>query len=797
MYKFSLLVALLVLLGGCSKFQTYDNSIAEKDDLIISNLNFSDDYKTFYVDIKVKDDFSPSVLMKNETMNIVVKELDFKQKELMEKVQPQYIGGKNIKSEKIIQQGYTGLVLIDLTLDEEQVEQQKRAITNLRPLFSSDNLYVAFMKEKSISETFLVTDYVLNNYFVPDASSKKLYRSILSKMDEMNGKKSTYFPALKQNEVWKSIPDSVKFMVIFSNGQTYQDNAPIDEAHFALQQALVQTDKKTANFPVFYVNFQGESDEEYEIENEAENIVTYLCNQSGGQYFPHFVWVKLSQAILDENIGSLADYRLEFSNPNNKIFKGEKRWLKINVYNKDSLFATGHKAYSIGSVYHPIVINGKSDLGIIIGGGILSICLIIIIYLVFQFIVPFIRYKLFKKKYVAKYVGKNMSLNDIQVSESCYFCKAPFQEGEEIVAKCEHSMHKSCWDENEYKCPEHGRHCKEGSFYYNEQKIYDPKNAPYYLKWLLAGTIAGILSWIFFMTKNWQIGYDTLIQFIFKLFEVNPNTDIAKDLLDRFSDEFYYTPYFGLYICFFLTLFLSILSSHGHWWWKRLAFVGTKAIVAGFCGYITFVMTAIMSLTLGIGGDKLLIDWIPWTLNGFFIAFAVSFHTDIKLKKALIGAGFAIIFGLGSMYIWNFIQNSQVDTRDILLISYLIYSIGIAISLAISSPRSERYFLRVEGPVKMMDIAIYKWINAQVGERKITIGKSVDCNLQMTWDINSSISPIQAIILSKHGNIYLIPQEEGVYIGKRMVKVDAKIRLYHGDKFTIGQTIFTYIEKDV
>ena len=793
-YQFPLWIALLVLLTNCSEIQTYDNSVTENDDLVLSNLKFSDDYRTFQVDVKVKDDFSPITLGELRTMNVETKEMYPNMEEFSRKVYPQFVKKENIRSNNVKQKG---LILVDLTLDEEQVEQQQKAVSNLRSLYSNDNLYIAFMKGNTLSETYPVTDYVLDNYFVADVSTKKLYRSILSKIDEMKGKKSTYFPSVEQSDIWKTIPDSDKFMLIFSDGQTYQDNTPIDEAHFELQQKLIQNKSEQTGYPIYYVNFKGESDDEYGVENEAENMVTFLCNQTGGEYFPSFTWVKLSQSILGHRKDSIADFRLTFSNPDYKIYRGDKRWLQISLYDKDSLYAIGHKAYSIGSVYRPIVVNGASEWRIIIEGGIIFVCLILLIYLVFQYIVPFVRYKLFERKYVTKYVGKNMSMNDIQVSESCYFCKAPFEEGEEIVVKCEHAMHKSCWDENEYKCPEHGRHCKEGSHYYNRQKLHDSRNAPFYMNWLLAGTFAGTFSWAFFIINSWQIGYHSLIQFIFKLFEIRPDSDMAKDLLDRFSDELYYTPYFGLYTCFFLTLFLSILSSHGHWWWKRTAFVTMKAVLAGFCGYITFVVAAIVSLTLGIGGDKLLIDWIPWTLNGFFIAFAVSYGTDIKLKKALIGAAFSILFGLGSMYIWNFVQNSQTDTRNFLLISNLIYSIGIAISLAINSPHSERYFLRVEGPVKMMDIAIYKWINAQVGNRSITIGKSVDCNLQVTWDINSSIAPIQAKILSEHGNIYLIPLEEGVYIEDKMKKVDSKVRLYHGDKFRIGQTLFTYVEKDI
>lgn len=797
MYKFPLLI-LLALLASCSKIHILDHSVLEKDDFEMSNLVFSDDYKNFQVDIKIKEDFSPTSLGEVNKLKVVAKELHVDMKELVDEVQPQFVRLESLKASNVKQMGLTGMVLVDLTLGEVQVEQQRKAVSNLRTLFADNNLYLSFMKGNSISETYPATDYVMENYFVADSSTKQLYRSILFKVDEMNGNASVaYYPSVKTNELWKSIPDSLKFMVVFSDGQTYQENAPIDNAHFELQQKLVQTEKSLTQYPLYYVNFQGDSEEAYDVENEAENIMTYLCDRTGGQYMSSFSWVKMSKAILKGKMEQSADFRLEFSNPDRKVYRGVKRWLRIDVYNGDSLFVTGHKAYAIGSVYHPIIVNGESEWRIIVRVMIAFVCILILLYLVLQFFIPFVRYKLFKRKFVARYVGKNMSLNDIQVGETCYFCKAPFQVGEEIVVKCEHSMHKSCWDENEYKCPEYGRHCKEGSHYYNYHRLYDPKNAPYYMKWLFAGAFAGVFSWLFFVRNNWQIGYDSLVQFIFKLFEVNPNSEMAMNLVDSLSNEFYYSPYFGLSICFFLTLFLSVLSSHGHWWWKRLTFVLLKALLAGFCGYATFVLAAIISLSLGIGGNKLLIDWIPWTLNGYFIAFAVSYQTDIKLRKALIGATISILFGLGSMYIWNLAQNSHTDTRHFLLTSNLIYSMGIAISLAIHSPRSERYFLRIEGPVKMMDVAIYKWMNAQVCNRKITIGKSVDCNLQMTWDINSVIAPIQAKVISERGNIYLIPLEPGVKLGNKMAKVDSKFRLHHGDKFTIGQTLFTYIEKDV
>lgn len=805
-YSFFVSVVLMTILTGCSENAIRpDNNVEENDGLEVLDICFDESYKNFYADVKVKDDYMPSELTKIKDLRFAAKEMR-DDLVLDEQAQPEFVDVENVKSEKIEEYGLKTLVLVDLTLSEQKIMEQKTAIYNLRSLFSYDDLYVAFMKENTVSETYPVTDYVLENFFAPDASNKRLYRSVLAKLDEMNGKKTSYIPSVKNDTIWEGIPNSKKMLVVFSDGRIYEDYKPIDPGHFDLQRQIVEKGKALAEFPIYYVNFQNdttdeeddaEADIETDVENEAENIITYLCNQTGGEYFPSFVWMQFSRQILSKIDVGTVDYRLHFSNPDDKAYRGLKRCLKIEVFDGERLVVSGNKTYTLGSFYHPIIVNGDSVWNIFVQGIVISLCLLTLAYIVFQFIVPRIRYELFKRKYVTHYTGKNMSFHNIQVDESCYFCKAPFERGEKIVAKCKHVMHKSCWDENEYKCPEYGRKCKEGRHYYNISNLFDAQNAPYYMKWLLAGLLAGAFSWCFFIINLWDVGYEALTQMMFKAANVNPNTEMAKELLTKFGSELYYTPYFGLYIGFFLTLFLSMLSGHGSWWWKRLAIVLSKAVFAALCGYANFVLICIVSLALGLYGGNFSLDWIPWILNGFVIAYVVSFKTDIKLRKAFVGAGISILFGLGSMYVWRFYQNAPVDTRDLLLVSSMIYCVGLALSLAFNFPRSERYFLRVEGPIKTMEIAIYKWMNAQMLNRRVTIGKSVDCNLQMSWDINSDIAPVQAEIISERGNIYLTALEDGVYREDKPVATDKKIRLYHRDKFKIGETLFTYVEHDV
>jgi hypothetical protein len=282
------------------------------------------------------------------------------------------------------------------------------------------------------------------------------------------------------------------------------------------------------------------------------------------------------------------------------------------------------------------------------------------------------------------------------------------------------------------------------------------------MKWLLSGVCAGALAWFFFLLNLFGTGYEYLIDMVSSLPGIYTDSNIVDGIVRTRLSDLSHTPYFGLYICSFLTLLLSILSSSGNWWWKRMLLVVGKALMAGCCGFAAFVLANIVKHVFNLSGDVIFIDWIPWTLNGFMIAYVVSYGTDIKLSKALLGALVAIIFALGSMYVWDYALDSQVDSRDLLLLSSFIYCLGLSISLATQSPQAKRYFLRVEGPIKTMEVALYKWMNAQTIHRKVTIGKSVDCNLQMSWDINSHIAPIHPEIVSSRGNIYLVACEDGV-----------------------------------
>ena len=189
-----------------------------------------------------------------------------------------------------------------------------------------------------------------------------------------------------------------------------------------------------------------------------------------------------------------------------------------------------------------------------------------------------------------------------------------------------------------------------------------------------------------------------------------------------------------------------------------------------------------------------LLNWIPWTLSGFVITHCSTFATRIKHSKRYLFV--SVLLGALCMYVWSlFFSYVERDFRVLLLLCFIVFSISVVACIAKVAPRSERYFLKVQGATKEMDIALYKWFRNNPG-RVVSIGKSVDCSLQLSWDIQSEVAPVQAEIRLIKKTPYLLVMEPGVFISGKPVRVGKKVRLYHDTIFVIGRTTFTYIEKD-
>ncbi len=782
------LLTCLVALSGCDEdlSEIYDDLENEDTEKVeITSYKFSPNCKYLDVFIKQNADMKPFVL--NDS-NRVSAEVYYGQKDIFNLTGNRYSkirSFKEVGSQEVDSLKMKMLILIDLTLPQEIIDNEYYAVREIRNMFSERNLYLAFITPQGVSETIPATDGVMDSHFKYSGGNKFLFRAILTKTYEMASESSVF--AESQYDA----------LVIFSDGVVYEGDIPIDPDHYNMQEQLIERGNelgKNDKYNLFFVKF---TDVEVDDSETASNLMKLVCRESNGEYQDNFKWPTLKKAILSRFNLDIADYKLTLENADGMVFRGSNYRLNLqfNDARADTLLTETQTRVRAGSVFKPIIVNGESLKQVILQGILWQILNIILLYLILQYLVPYIRYRRFLSKYVHKYTGNNMIFNDKQVGDTCYYCKGAFEEGEDIVVKCEHTMHLSCWEENDQHCTEYGRHCKTGSHYYNRANLSDPKNATFYMKWAIMSIIAGTVAWIVFLTTVTNFTTNLLEEVFQFIYGVTPSSRGYQELLTDFGENFYQLPLFGLWISFFTTFFLSLLTVFNR---ERLHYYGEcllRAIVAGFGGWLSFGLVAVIGIIIGLSDNSFILAWLPWPLAGCIIALCVTWHTRIKFRKYWVLI--SLLLGLISMALWTVIYvDSVVDFRGVLLFSHVLFSLGLGLAIAKEAPRSEHYFLRVDGSVKTMDVALYKWFRNNADE-VVNIGRSVDCHLQLSWDINADIAPLHAEICRIHDRICLVPIEEGVTSeGKPLEKGEA-LPLYHGTQFTIGKTNFTYLEKDL
>ena len=487
----------------------------------------------------------------------------------------------------------------------------------------------------------------------------------------------------------------------------------------------------------------------------------------------------------------------DFENPNGKVYSGISHKMVIELFAKEDGHLIGSASTDIllGVVYNPVVVNGGNNFLVFLQGVAIGLLVILLVYLIFQLLIPYIKYRLFLKKYVVRYIPGNMSVENISVSESCYYCKAPFKPGEEIVVKCEHAMHKSCWDENQYHCPEYGRHCQTGSHYYNHVNLFDSANALYHMKWIIVSILAALLAWSLYVFLILELN-QTTPTLVAKMVESKIPELGSYAVFNEPDNGMGYLPLFGMCLGGCLTLALAILAVRKQFYLKRMFDLCLRVVVVSIASYLLFLLSESVIMAFDMNPWLAVINWIPMSIMTLLIAFVSTADTKIHLRKYILLI--AIVLGGLSLYVWFFFFRGimLLDIRVLLLFSCIFYCVGVGLAVAQMMPKSEHYFLNVKGAVKETDIALFKWFINNPDE-VVTIGKSIDCSLQMTWDIKGQVAPIHANLRLTNMGIRLTALEEGVMVGSKMLLPGNSRLLSHNNQFTIGDTTFTYIERDI
>ena len=788
-----LAIVTTLLLTGCDQLVSYfatpenldfiSSQTADHKEIIQAHqVTFSPDYKTFSVTTRMNGDIGPYTLGDSTKVRI---EVDCNIGGVAENKysRPHLTKVINTKAENIAKNEVQVLALIDLTQSQEALNRIKDYLIELSAVFNDSNMYVAFAYGDSISRSLLATDYVLDKHLVSAHQDHVfLYRAIVQKYDEM----------LSHQGPWSNAKRMV--LLTFSDSEVYDNNTnmPVDPDHYTFEEEMAQRGNHPD--PNMVVCYAGMNTAPQDPNSQDILILKRFCHMTNGIYMRPYSGNDFKNSILEAFSISPDANEFVFENPDGKVYRGSFETLTVKFYSQeaDSLIAYFSTIINKGDFYNPIIVRGLASPVIILIGIIIAIIIAGILWLLLQYLVPFIHYKYFCHKYVMRYSGHNMGLGANIVAESCYLCKEPFEVNDEIVVKCSHTMHKECWDENGYHCTEYSDRCKHGSHYYNSKDLADVHNAPFFTKWILAGVAATTFAWIQFIFRNHRVTEWLASHISLMLTGIEAGSPEATALFNE--NPVSPLPSFGFSCGLFMTLAVALLSTKLVNVRHNFVSYLLHALTASILCFIAFLFTNILVISSGMSNYAFLVEWIPWVVSAGIIAACGTHGTRVMLRKRLIIP--CVIITIFATYVLWMFYSGFLDYRLMLLVAFLVYGCGLMLCIAMVAPRSERYFLRVEGAIKEMDIAIYKWFRNNP-DRIVTIGKSVDCSLQLSWDITGDIAPIHAEIRMHHNVPFLTVIENGVIVNGKPIEVGQEVCLYHGTSFSIANTTFTYFEKDL
>lgn len=685
---------------------------------------------------------------------------------------------------------YSMIVLADRAATSAQMEEQRQAITELYKGFPKAHFYLSAMDEVRTPTTEIKDFYQLTQWFdscfnMPSAKEKFIYKALASVLEEIS-KTDThdFYPELEYNPNLKN--DTKKVVVMLTNGVYKKaDGSYIGgEDFFRIKMTLISEQDLRENTQVSYV-FLGDRF----IEEDFHHEIQYVFKE-GDRYDSDFDFQTLKEALVMHPDPKAMDYRMVITNLAEKLYDGQKITLYAYLHQGD-VDAMGSRSFTKGCLIDPMPVHDSFSLRLTRIAQCLFLALILIglLWLFFRLLYPRWRHGRFKRKYVKEFDKANVlpTRASDYVGQKCYYCKDVFQPGDEIVTRCEHTMHYDCWKENGYQCPEFGKECDNGDYFYNEDHRWDRRNAPYFLKWLVAGCLAGLVSWLVFRLAVHNNLFHGLISDMVMLFQ-----KVGLDASGQaFADKIHDMLFFGVIVGGIVTLVASCLLERRKKTAQRVGIIIGRVLCGMLVGFASFLVGSWVALATGKDYNSFFVDLIPWLLMGAGLGLVIAYRTKVPVKRAVLCGFLFAMLGFGVLYMFSF-ENSNFEfhflgllTSMLCLIGLMVFAGGLYACIAQRAQVSKRYFLHIDGNLKSRDVAIYKWMNRVGGYRVVTIGRSDRCYIDMDWDNTEGLEGVQAEVYIENDVPYL-----------KNMRTNEATRLYHGSSFRVGKTVFTYLEKD-
>ena len=683
-------------------------------------------------------------------------------------------------------------LLIDRSIHSEDMYNINNAVRYIVDNLPPNTAYISFFDSQISQSRRITADNfdLFDDQFMVTTNNKIIFDAALAKFQELCGVRQLgsddlQFTAKINDENVK------KVLVILTDGRVDANNQRTAENIQRFSDAVQQLDDDPANkhrIEIHAVRYGERND-------DVDFTLTYLCvdirnsNVRGGSYFADPVALIEN---LKESDNTIPDYELVMSNPKGKIYHGQALHTGVQLL-KNGTVITGKVRYVIGTILFPLQTGTDSIILLIVAGLIAGLLLLGLAFLIMQLGIPFFRFKTenFNNKYVRTYSFDN------DTALKCHYCQSEIRDGDEIVTKCHHTVHKHCWIENGCKCTDYGRNCKHGKqFLYDSGLPFSAKNRPYYTNWAMYGMGGGLLAWVIFQVvmsflpdifnplTQWLLSFLKGLKDLKDLNALNP-----LNVISAFNQKISTLLLFGLLAGFILVLFFSILNKYRQRKKDSLLIIGLRSLAGAVFVFVAFLLGAVILILCNADSTVVLVDWIPWVLSGCGMGAVLFFRTNTVIKH--------IMPGLAISGILSFLVLLTSGLFGIYAVVFGLMVFGGAAGISFISARKiiHKYYLKFRGD-KEEKIAIYKWMGVAGGSNDVTIGSSSDATIRMTWDTHPSIKEIHVrLFFDKKNRVPCIKifATDVTYNGV-FAKNNEEYLLKNGVRFTIGNTEFKYIE---
>lgn len=696
---------------------------------------------------------------------------------------------------------YTFSILLDQSIPLQGKEQIMKAVKEFVSIAPDSCIYVSLYGNGVTGSILANADNIgqIENQFLAPGTGKTFYSGVYSKLAEFSPRPSDLSAVRSTGGYITNAAISARavnnpgknILMVFAEGSRRPDDEKLD----ILSVEDYQTARLHSLPKVYAFYYTADGKDTY-----IENTLTILANprDASNNLVPEAAGNVESSADMEHILNSFYetieeaayDYQLTYRAGKDRTYSGnvayKAEWGKSLI---------GEGMFTIGSAEKPWPERRQTATGIIIE---LLVALLVTVltfaffFLIIRILVPYIRSVSFKSKYYKKYQPEENVQRRI-----CHYCKQDLRPGQAIVTKCQHIMHKHCWEENGYKCAEYGQNCKTGIQEHIGWKDMFKAASFKECSQTIAGILAGLVSWIIYELCG-RGGFEDLSRIIvgFVFDRSDQQASLIQDCVMRTSSFLM----IGLLLGFFLSLvfrFKDDIRNKTFMIWLKI--IGLS-LLTGVIGMLAFAVGAdLFCLILSWTG----LTYIPWycslpayILFSISVSLALTMGSTIPVKSALLGGLISAFIGFLVLYFTKFTAGSHEWLN--MLLDFIIYGGALGASLVTVRMLAERYFLVIQNGVKAgQRIPIHKWMNATGGGNKVSIGMTGECEIQMNWEKSNKVAKEHAqLFIDREKNLPVIkPMATGVlYNARAELPVNRHAVLANGDTFKIGDTIFKYEE---